>query len=136
MRKLPLILTASLALGLTVGATGLAGSHTPDPAPSVTWSAPPVLTQALACQEDDPCWDCHSLGNRVCGPASPEESAAAWAAWDYSHGNRSLKVDPSRAYKVEYVGSALDTPRSLADNEAAIVGKDGKWYVFRAAYTG
>jgi hypothetical protein len=20
------------------------------------------------CQEDDPCWDCHMMGNHVCGP--------------------------------------------------------------------
>ena len=20
------------------------------------------------CQEDDPCWDCHTMGNRICGP--------------------------------------------------------------------
>jgi len=25
------------------------------------------------CQEDEPCWDCHTMGNRVCGPpARPE----------------------------------------------------------------
>lgn len=21
-----------------------------------------------ACEEDQPCWDCHSMGNKVCGP--------------------------------------------------------------------
>jgi hypothetical protein len=22
----------------------------------------------VTCQEDMPCWDCHTMGNRVCGP--------------------------------------------------------------------
>lgn len=27
------------------------------------------------CQEDEPCWDCHTMGNRVCGP--PASGAGA-----------------------------------------------------------
>lgn len=23
---------------------------------------------AVTCAEDDPCWDCHTMGNHVCGP--------------------------------------------------------------------
>lgn len=26
---------------------------------------------AARCQEDAPCWDCRTMGNRVCGPATP-----------------------------------------------------------------
>jgi hypothetical protein len=24
------------------------------------------------CHEDAPCWDCHAMGNRVCGPTAPD----------------------------------------------------------------
>jgi hypothetical protein len=26
------------------------------------------LDQVHTCQEDDLCWDCHAMGNHVCGP--------------------------------------------------------------------
>lgn len=26
------------------------------------------VSQAPVCQEDEPCWDCETMGNRVCGP--------------------------------------------------------------------
>lgn len=30
-----------------------------------------VVTEAPAlCQEDEPCWDCETMGNKVCGPAA------------------------------------------------------------------
>lgn len=118
------IRTALIASTLALSAlAGVAAATTP----------PPPAT-ASVCQEDDPCWDCHALGNRVCGPSSPAEEDYAWKAWEYGNGAHSLKMDPSRAFRVEYVGSALDYPRSLADNETAVVGKDSHWYVFRAAY--
>lgn len=24
-----------------------------------------------ACQEDEACWDCRTMGNRICGPGAP-----------------------------------------------------------------
>jgi hypothetical protein len=27
-----------------------------------------VAPSGLVCYEDDPCWDCRTMGNRVCGP--------------------------------------------------------------------
>lgn len=30
-------------------------------------SAPP-RPPAVTCQEDDPCWNCSTMGNKVCGP--------------------------------------------------------------------
>lgn len=101
---------------------------------AATTDVRPSVSQSAQCQEDDPCWDCHALGNRVCGPANDGERATAWDVWDYSNGAHSLKIDPSRAFRVEYVGNALTYPRNVAENETALVGKDGKWYVFRAAY--
>lgn len=29
------------------------------------------ITQST-CYEDEPCWDCHTMGNRICGPTHTE----------------------------------------------------------------
>ena len=26
--------------------------------------------RSVRCEEDQPCWDCHTMGNRVCGPVN------------------------------------------------------------------
>lgn len=31
---------------------------------------PQRSTTTVQCQEDEPCWDCHTMGNRICGPNS------------------------------------------------------------------
>lgn len=46
---------AALALALAVAA--LTGCHREAP-----------TTTPTRCEEDMPCWDCHTMGNRVCGP--------------------------------------------------------------------
>lgn len=135
MRKHTLTVSALLLASLTGCAAASTGVGAPTPTPTLTWAAPHSLTQALACQEDDPCWDCHTMGDLVCGHPSAEDTAAGWAAWDYSRGAASLHVDPSRPFRVDFVGTALDYPRRLDADSAAIVGKDGRWYVFHAAYT-
>lgn len=28
---------------------------------------PTVNPMPISCQEDDPCWDCHTMGNHICG---------------------------------------------------------------------
>lgn len=28
----------------------------------------PSPAPVAACEEDQPCWDCHTMGNKVCGP--------------------------------------------------------------------
>lgn len=38
----------------------LAQVTTPDP--------PRARPAVVRCAEDDPCWDCHTMGNRRCGP--------------------------------------------------------------------
>lgn len=118
---IPFAAVLALSAGLTLGAVDASRNTIHTPAPQ--------------CQEDESCWDCHALGNRVCGPANDAEKSAAWDVWEYANGAHSLKVDPAKAFRVEYVGSARDYPRNITDNEVALVGKDGKWYVFRAAYT-
>lgn len=27
-------------------------------------------TSVVRCEEDQPCWDCHEMGNRICGPGA------------------------------------------------------------------
>lgn len=57
--------------------------HTsPAPAPTVqALQAPsqaPVQApvQAPRCEEDQPCWDCHTMGNLICGIDAPQPTAA------------------------------------------------------------
>ena len=106
-RRLATRITA-LALALTA----LAGCGTDVP-PSVT---PAPIAQ---CQRDT---------------ASDAECVYAWQVWDYADGPHSLKMDPSKAFRVDYIGSSADYPRDLAEYDLALVGKDGNWYVFRAEY--
>jgi hypothetical protein len=40
------------------------------PAPSVSTTA--TTAAVSSCQEDDPCWDCETMGNRICGPVAVE----------------------------------------------------------------
>ena len=42
-------------------------------APPSTTSTTPPLTPP--CQEDEPCWDCETMGNRQCGPVEVPPSA-------------------------------------------------------------
>lgn len=62
--------------------TSLTGSVTidcaiPEPEPEVTTTTiAPEVTTTTVCEEDDPCWDCETMGNRICGPTTttiPEE---------------------------------------------------------------
>jgi hypothetical protein len=89
---------------------------------------------AAACQEDEPCWDCTTDGNKVCGTPSPAESAAAWKVWDYSGGAHKLTLDPSRPFRVDYVGRYSSVPNT-GTGEVALLGKDGDAYLFRVRYT-
>lgn len=125
----------TIALTTTVVSCNVATDVRTSPAPSVTWNAPSILTEAVRCQEDDPCWQCDSMGNRVCGPKNDAERAEAWKVWDYSNGAHRLKIDTSHKFVVKYVGRSTDYPARLTDNQSALVGKDGKWYVFEAFVT-
>ena len=50
------------------------------PKPTATPTAKPAAVKAPACEEDQPCWDCKTMGNRVCGPTSPATIPANLAA--------------------------------------------------------
>ncbi|WP_051790997.1 hypothetical protein [Amycolatopsis jejuensis] len=58
-------ITGIVAVTMAAAVLGLAGCKpepgTPHPAPS----------PSVQCEEDEPCWDCHTMGNRQCGPDDP-----------------------------------------------------------------
>ena len=112
-----------IALGLTLGAVA--------PIPGV--GAP---TPTVSCEEDMPCWDpaaCAEIGNQVCGTAT--DADVAWQVWEEQDGARQLRVDPSRPFKVQYMVSTPDAPQNMDTYDLALLGKDGRYYVFRAEYT-
>lgn len=76
---------------------------------------------------------CYTEGTRLCAPTSVT-STDGWRVWDEQDGPSKLKVDPSRAFRVNFLGTAVDYPK-LDGYDLALVGKDGKWYVFRAEPT-
>jgi hypothetical protein len=46
---------------------------------TTTTTAPPaeVLVIDMICEEDDPCWNCETMGNMLCGPTAAPEIAEA-----------------------------------------------------------
>ena len=95
----------------------------------------PALTLER-CEEDMPCWDpadCLTIGNRVCGTA--DDAGTAWKVWERENGPAKLKVDPSRPHRVDYMASTDTYPENMDTYDLALVGTDGRWYVFRATYT-
>lgn len=113
---MPAIATLALAGGLLTGILAPSqGIGTPTPSPSVTIA------------------DCSTIEDRICAPLTDADRARGWDAWEFGQGTRSLKVDPSRPYRVDYVGvSALP---SLAEGESAVIGRDFQWHVFAVRYT-
>lgn len=121
-------------LGFVIGAFAAAlivGALTPTNTHRDIGPATPVIT-ASPREEDDPAWDCFEDGNRVCGDPAKTYSMDGWAQWDIQNGSKFLRVDPSREYKVDYVGIAKTAPK-LACNEIALPSLS-YWYVFRAVY--
>ena len=59
LRKLAVAIALSITLGACYARVG--GDRMLNP------PKPPVVT----CQEDDPCWNCHTMGNLICGEEKP-----------------------------------------------------------------
>ena len=76
--------------GDTIGACSDGGSDTgssieeDEPEPSnprqPTTTVPPAV-----CQEDEPCWDCETMGNRICGPTVEPPPAHSHEPPPHSH---------------------------------------------------
>lgn len=97
----------------------LTGALTYSSLSAIRTDVPPSVTPApiAQCQRDT---------------ATDAECTYAWQVWDYSGGPSKLRMDPSKPFRVDYLGSTADYPRDLAEYDLALVGKDGNWYVFRA----
>lgn len=139
-RKLtvPALALAVIAGGLTIGATlpEYGGIGAPTPAASAPFTLPPVLAAAVQCEEDEPCFDCETMGNLICGGSELTEAdkAGAWALWDAMGGAEHLLVDTHA--RVTLTGYTFTDPYKqgtpeLDINQLALNG-DGVWYVFTA----
>lgn len=133
----PAAALALIAGGLAVGAaTPDWGVGAPTPAPSASFTLPPVLAAHLECTEDEPCWDCETMGNRICGTAtlSPTDRSDAWALWESAGGAEYLLVNPHA--RVELSGYTVTDPYAqgvpeLGTQQLALFGGT-VWYVFTA----
>lgn len=109
---------------MLIGATALLTACTAE-------SGLAVAQQSAVIQEDDPGWDCKTMGNYICGDPQGTHAEAAWQAWDKGEGWRRLRA-ASTDTRVEYVGTAVRHPKIDALTEVAIPDKGTVWYVFRA----
>lgn len=76
----------------TTTAIAIESTSTSSPTPSSSPTTPPSSTSSTVssvdadpCQEDEPCWDCATMGNRQCGPILPVTGVgsglvAVWAS--------------------------------------------------------
>lgn len=75
---------------------------------AVEASAPPVKTitatpATAGIQEDDPGWDCLTMGNRICG-ANPIQRTEAWGAFQVGNVPEETRRE---AFRVTYRGYAM-----------------------------
>ncbi len=58
--------------GDTVGACEVV----PDTTTTTTTTTVPDVQTPTVCHEDEPCWDCETMGNKICGPGAgpPDDS--------------------------------------------------------------
>lgn len=77
----------------------------------VTDPAPPRFDALPAITEDDPRWDCATMGNRVCGPDAPLPAGPDFDCWDDAS-CAAVAADPTR------------TPIPGPD----VDGPDGRWH--------
>lgn len=104
------ILTTTLTAAalLTITGCGATTAPTATPAthnqPFTTQQAQPLVDEPPAeCQEDEPCWDCQTMGNRICGPNQIQE-LEAWASFQPEALPAEVRNEP---FKVTYRGTAL-----------------------------
>ncbi|AGT12798.1 hypothetical protein PHELEMICH_61 [Mycobacterium phage Phelemich] len=93
-----------VALGMPLGLAVATPKETS--APSSAYTTPTTVVQTTI-NEDDPAWDCRTMGNRVCGPLTPTPGC-----WD-EHGKLvgiwpcHVVVDPATGQGDVYAGLAV-----------------------------
>jgi hypothetical protein len=127
-----LALPAGIA-GIAVCGAVIVGSILHSTLPPMA-TAPSPTASVTSCEEDMPCWTCSPADDRVTG-SSDEYACTAWQTFEEAGGAKSLKVDPSRPFRVDYMMSTDTYPENMDKYDLALVGKDFRWYVFRAFYT-
>lgn len=123
-RKLaiPALALAVLAGGLTLGAA----------LPTEGVGPPTPTTQT--CMEDQPCWDCESMGNHICGTLTEAQAADAWAVFDHAGGAEQLLVNPHA--KVTLTGYTTTDPYAKGADMLTVhqlaLHHAGTWFIFTA----
>lgn len=118
----PVTLAAALALS--------ACSAAPAPYVPATISAPsvaPAAAPAVRCEEDMPCWNCHTMGNLACGVKTPDTAREAWATFN------TYKFNPKVTAHAVYVGTFDREPVELPMTEFTLqsVAHPTQWHIFR-----
>jgi hypothetical protein len=132
---LPLAALALIGAGLSIGAAlPTRGVEAPTPAASVPFTLPEPFASGVRCTEDEPCWDCETMGNMICGDLTEAQRAAGWAVFDAAGGAGHLLVNPHA--RVTLTGYARISPYDqgapvLAVNQLALPGAE-VWFVYDA----
>jgi hypothetical protein len=137
---IPAAAAGIIALGLTVGALSPSyddkGVGTPTHSASAPFTLPPVLAAAVTCQEDEPCFDCESMGNLICGGTElPEDlKRSAWKAWDAAGGAEQLLVNPHAMVTLTGYSTVDPYKQGLPelDIHQLALHESGIWYIFTA----
>lgn len=102
------IFAAGAFIGLALGMPlGLAIASPKDHSTAPSAMTTPTTTVQTTIAEDDPAWDCRTMGNRVCGPFTPTPGC-----WD-EHGKLvglwpcHVVVDPETGEGDVYAGLAV-----------------------------
>lgn len=99
------------------------------PAQPVPFHLPPALT--VQCEEDQPCWDCHTMGNHTCNVSTEATKAEAWATFD------TYTFKPSTTTRVEYVRTLDAEPAHLPMTQFTLESNahKGTWHIFQSVPT-
>lgn len=96
------------------------------PATPATFHLPPALT--VQCEEDQPCWDCHTMGNHTCNVTTEATKDEAWATY------ATYTFKPSTDTRVEYVRTLDAEPQHLPMTQFTLESNahKGTWHVFQS----
>lgn len=114
-----------ISLGAFFGVSAPAPAAAPAPAPTATASAPAA---AQDCYEDQPCWDCATMGNKHCADSFEKD---AWESLD------SVKLEAPKdghKWKIDYVGYSENKPNAnVSRGEFAVMSETSPdlFYTFK-----
>jgi hypothetical protein len=97
------------------------------PAQPATFNLPPALT--VECQEDMPCWDCHTMGNLTCNVTTEATRADAWNTFD------AFDFQPTQPTSVDYVATLDNEPASLPMDRLTLQSTTDPslWHIYQTA---